>query len=77
MHVSREHLWRKFVTDMVVARDDPLAAERQQRALLARSTATVRGREPGPNDRKKEEPGMDRAYDREYLAVDRKRLRQV
>ena len=60
--------------ELVLARDDPAAAARQTR-LSGRSSATVRSREPGPADRRSD-TGVDKAYDREYLSVDRKRMRQ-
>ena len=68
-------MWRRYVHELVLARDDPAAAARQTRLLSGRSSATVRSREPGPADRRND-TGVDKAYDREYLSIDRKRMRQ-
>ena len=67
----RERLWRRFVEDVLLERDDPETAARRLR-LSGRSRASERERPAALRD----EQQPDKAYEREYLAHDRKRLRR-
>ena len=67
---SREKLWRRFVEDIILERDDPAAAARRGR--LTSSSRSARG--PHLNDASG--TVTDKAYEREYLAHDRKRIRR-
>ena len=75
--LNREKLWARFVADLILERDDPTAAAR--RARLPRSGARLtgnasrdgRGRPPFLKDAG---DGPDKAYEREYLEPDRKRV---
>jgi hypothetical protein len=70
VHTSREKLWRRFVEDIILERDNPAAAARRGR--LTSSSRTARG--PHLNDASG--TVTDKAYEREYLAHDRKRIRR-
>ena len=68
---SREKLWRRFVDDMILERDDPAAAARRGRLIGTRHAAGARKL---LNDG--EGAVTDKAYEREYLAPDRKRIKR-
>ena len=71
----RERLWRRFVDDIILERDDPEAAARRGRVLAqGRPSGGVRGGARLLNDG--EGAVTDKAYEREYLAPDRKRIRR-
>ncbi|BDA46960.1 Transcription elongation regulator 1 [Coccomyxa sp. Obi] len=67
---DREKLWRRYVEDITMERDNPAAAARRGR--LISSSRTARG--PHLNDAAG--AVTDKAYEREYLAHDRKRIRR-
>lgn len=71
MSARREKLWRRFVDDVILERDDPAAAARRGRLVGARPTAAGRKL---LNDG--EGAVTDKAYEREYLAPDRKRIKR-
>ncbi|CAL5224177.1 g6817 [Coccomyxa viridis] len=68
---DREKFWRHFVEDIRLERDDPAAASRRGRVSLA-------GRTNKGRVQLKDDAGAvtDKAYEREYLAHDRKRIRR-
>ena len=69
--------------EIVQERDDPRAAEKRRGKLSSRGTtaAAASGRERDSRTRDRgardADDGVDRAYQREYLEVDRKRLRHA
>ncbi|KAK9805328.1 hypothetical protein WJX73_002568 [Symbiochloris irregularis] len=76
---ERESLWRRFVGEMVMEQRDPAAAEQRKARLPSRSNAPsshAAGREDRRDRRERDAGGVDRAYQREYLEVDRKRMRR-
>lgn len=80
---EREKLWRRYVQEIVQERDDPRAAERRRGRLSSQGQATAaapaRERDSRVCDRGTRDTtvdGVDRAYQREYHDVDRKRMRR-
>lgn len=83
----RERVWRRFVDDELFNRDHPLMRPRTQRKQ-ARDGGDEAGGAPGapgaaagqrrarPLTLPTDDGGLDRAYQREYIAVDAKRLRR-
>ena len=69
----REARWRRAVDDALFNRDHPNARQRSQRR------SRREGGEEGQRrawEEKEEKGGMDKAYAREYLQPDAKRLRR-
>ena len=79
--MCRERLWRRYVEEIIQERDDPRAAEMRRGKLSSRGSvgaaASARERDARTRDRSTRDvdDGVDKAYQREYLEVDRKRLR--
>lgn len=80
---DRERLWRRFIEEIIQERDNPQAADMRRAKLSTRGQPlSARERESRVSDRTrdrhgKDDDGVDRAYQREYLDVDRKRLRKM
>lgn len=68
----REKLWRRFVDEIILERDDPERSARRGRSTM-RGRRSEQERAPAFRDGNEQ---TDKAYDREYLAHDRKRLRR-
>lgn len=84
----RERVWRRYVDDEMFNRDHPLMRPRTQRKQQQRdggdegaggpgaSGGTAGQRRARPLTLPTNDGGLDKAYQREYIAVDAKRLRR-
>ena len=76
----RERLWRRFVEEIVLERDDPRAASMRKGKLASRAPLPpppALARDARRERASRADDGVDKAYQREYLEVDRKRMRHV
>lgn len=85
---DRERVWRRYVDDEMFNRDHPLMRPRTQRKQQQRDAGDEGAGGPGapsgtagqrrarPLTLPNNDGGLDKAYQREYIAVDAKRLRR-
>eukprot|EP00884_Botryococcus_braunii_P003278 jgi/Botrbrau1/12951/Bobra.154_2s0011.1 len=73
---QREKLWRRFVEDMIYERDNPGKFARRPGPGAPSRGTMGRGTSYHPRPDWKEDPSTDRAYQREYLEPDRKRIKR-
>jgi hypothetical protein len=79
----REVRWRRYVDDIIFNRDYPKARPRTQRRTKREAAGGGWGEEGGAaaahtgrRPREEDSGGMDKAYAREYLQADKKRMRR-